>query len=142
MPVAVVTEGDVWAPTHTFSFYLPFVTMCAYTGSSWACAWAYTCNVGFEWADCIPSIIVGAMLAFVLSPYPVAAGMRAGHHELAGDEPLLSRVHPSCPRLPTASQSVQILPHSLDRAIIVVFSFYFFLLYFLRSLFLSIVPTT
>jgi hypothetical protein len=31
---------------------------------------------------------------------------------------------------------------SLDRAIVLVFSFYFFLLYFVRSLFSSIVPTT
>ncbi|KAL4768975.1 hypothetical protein BDW60DRAFT_196207 [Aspergillus nidulans var. acristatus] len=38
MPVADVTEGNLWAPTPTFSFCLPFVTMCAYTGLAWACA--------------------------------------------------------------------------------------------------------
>ncbi|KAF3391412.1 putative efflux pump kojT [Penicillium rolfsii] len=147
MTVAGGTVGDIWEPLQ-ITFGLPFVTICAYVGPILGpVIGAYTPEIGFEWADWISMIITGAVLAFVLLAQPetyspLLLEWRAKHlRELTGDERYQAE-HASASSLGTRLLVNVSRPFMLiwTEPIILIFSFYLVLLYFVLFTFLNGYP--
>jgi MFS family permease len=143
MTVAGGTVGDIWQPLQ-IPFGLPSVTIAAYAGPILGpVIGAYTPEIGYVWADWISMIIAGVALLVVLIAQPetfspVLLEWRAKHlRELTGDN-----------RYRAASTSANSLGTRLlnnvsrpfvmiwTEPIILIFSFYLVLLYFVMFTFL------
>lgn len=144
MTVAGGTIGDIWTPMQ-LPFGLPLVTFAAYAGPILGpVVSAYTPGIGFEWADWISMIIVGVALIFVLLFQPETYGpvlleWRAKHlRELTGDNRYQTS-HASAGSLGTRLLTNLYRPFTMvwTEPIILVFSFYLVLLYFILFTFLN-----
>ncbi|KAI4781217.1 synaptic vesicle transporter [Aureobasidium sp. EXF-3400] len=144
MTVAGGTIGDVWTPMQ-IPFGLPFATFCAYAGPILGpVIGAYTPAIGFAWADWISMIIVAFALVtvFLLQPEtfsPLLLEWRAQHlRELTGDNRYQAE-HESASSLGTRVLTNIYRPFSLawSEPIIIIFSFYLVLLYFVLFTFLN-----
>ncbi|KAL9031136.1 MAG: hypothetical protein Q9196_000812 [Gyalolechia fulgens] len=144
MTVAGGTIGDIWTPMQ-LPFGLPLVTFAAYAGPILGpVVSAYTPEIGFEWADWISMIIVGVALVFVLlfqpeTYSPVLLEWRAKHlRELTGDNRYQAS-HASAGSLGTRLLINSYRPFTMiwTEPIILVFSFYLILLYFVLFTFLN-----
>ena len=147
MTVAGGTIGDIWTPMQ-LPFGLPLVTFAAYAGPILGpVVGAYTPEIGFAWADWISLIIVGAALIFVLLAQPetyspVLLEWRAKHlRELTGDN-RYQATHASASSLGTRLLTNVYRPFTMiwTEPIILVFSFYLILLYFVLFTFLNGYP--
>lgn len=149
MTVAGGTVGDIWKPLQ-IPFGLPLVTIAAYSGPILGpVIGAYTPQIGYVWADWISMIIAGVSLVVVMLAQPetfspVLLEWRAKHlRELTGDNRY---------RAAHASTSADSLgPRLLNNVyrpfvmiwtepIILIFSFYLVLLYFVLFTFLNGYP--
>ncbi|KXG47861.1 Major facilitator superfamily domain, general substrate transporter [Penicillium griseofulvum] len=147
MTVAGGTVGDIWQPLQ-IPFGLPSVTIAAYAGPILGpVIGAYTPEIGYVWADWISMIIAGVALVVVLLAQPetfspVLLEWRTKHlRELTGDN-----------RYRAASTSASSLGTRLlnnvsrpfvmiwTEPIILIFSFYLVLLYFVMFTFLNGYP--
>lgn len=144
MTVAGGTIGDIWTPME-LPFGLPLVTFAAYAGPILGpVVSAYTPEIGFAWADWLSMIIVGAALAFVLLAQPetyspVLLEWRAKHlRELTGDSRYQAK-HASTNSLGTRllTNVYRSFTMTWTEPIILVFSFYLVLLYFVLFTFLN-----
>ncbi|KAJ5497298.1 Major facilitator superfamily domain general substrate transporter [Penicillium fimorum] len=145
--VAGGTVGDIWRPLQ-IPFGLPLLTIAAYAGPIMGpVIGAHTPKIGYVWADWISMIIAGVALVLVLLAQPetfspILLEWRAKHlRELTGDD-----------RYRAASASANSLgPRLLDNVsrpfvmiwtepIILIFSFYLVLLYFVLFTFLNGYP--
>ncbi|KAK7909061.1 MFS general substrate transporter [Apiospora marii] len=142
-----MTVGDIWTPMQ-IPFGLPFITFCAYAGPILGpVIAAYTPEIGFEWADWISTIIIGAALVLVLLVQPETYGpllleWRAKHlRDLTGDEHYQAE-HASARSLGARLAVNLYRPFSLalTEPIILVFTFYLILLYFVLFTFLNGYP--
>ena len=147
MTVAGGTIGDVWTPMQ-LPFGLPMVTFASYAGPILGpVVGAYTPEIGFAWADWISLITVGAALVLVLLAQPetyspVLLEWRAKHlRELTGDN-RYQAMHASASTLSTRLLTNVSRPFTLiwTEPIILVFSFYLVLLYFVLFTFLNGYP--
>ncbi|KAL8701427.1 MAG: hypothetical protein Q9201_004911 [Fulgogasparrea decipioides] len=147
MTVAGGTIGDIWTPMQ-LPFGLPLVTFAAYAGPRMGpVIGAYTPEIGFAWADWISLIIVGAALLFVLLAQPetyspVLLEWRAKHlRDLTGDK-RYQATHASASSLGTRLLTNVYRPFTMiwTEPIILVFSFYLVLLYFVLFTFLNGYP--
>lgn len=147
MTVAGGTIGDIWTPMQ-LPFGLPLVTFAAYAGPILGpVIGAYTPEVGFAWADWISLIVVGVALIFVLLAQPetyspVLLEWRAKHlRELTGDN-RYQTTHASASSLGTRLLTNVARPFTMiwTEPIILVFSFYLILLYFVLFTFLNGYP--
>lgn len=147
MTVAGGTIADIWTPMQ-LPFGLPFVTFAAYSGPILGpVVSAYTPNIGFAWADWISLILVGAALIFVLLAQPetyspVLLEWRAKHlRALTGDNRYQAS-HASASSLGTRLLINSYRPFNMiwTEPIILVFSFYLVLLYFVLFTFLNGYP--
>lgn len=147
MTVAGGTIGDIWTPMQ-IPFGLPLVTICAYAGPILGpVIGAYTPEIGFEWADWISMIIIGAVLVFVLLAQPetyspLLLEWRAKHlRELTGDDRYQAE-HVSASSLGSRLLANVYRPFIMiwTEPIILVFSFYLVLLYFVLFTFLNGYP--
>ena len=144
MTVAGGTIGDVWQP-HQIPFGLPFATFCAYSGPIIGpVVGAYTPEIGFAWADWISMLVMGATIIFVLLAQPetyspLLLEWRAKHlRDLTGDSRYRTEyasVSSLGPRLLTNLYRPFVMIWS--EPIILVFTFYLILLYFVLFTFLS-----
>ena len=144
MTVAGGTIGDVWQP-HQIPFGLPFATFCAYSGPIIGpVVGAYTAEIGFAWADWISMLVMGATIIFVLLAQPetyspLLLKWRAKHlRDLTGDSRY--RTEYACVR----SLGPRLLANLYrpfvmiwTESIILVFTSYLILLYFVLFTFLS-----
>ena len=144
MTVAGGTIGDVWQPQQ-IPFGLPFATFCAYSGPIIGpVVGAYTPQIGFEWADWISMIVMGATVIFVVLAQPetyspLLLEWRAKHlRNLTGDDRYRSEAEGG------SSLSSRLLTNCTrpfimiwTEPIILVFTFYLVLLYFVLFTFLS-----
>lgn len=144
MTVAGGTIGDVWTPMQ-IPFGLPFATICAYAGPILGpVIGAYTPEIGFQWADWISMIIMGTALVFVflLQPEtygPILLEWRAKHlRQLTGDDRYRTE-HESAASLPKRLLTNSYRPFTMvwTEPIILVFTFYLILLYFVLFTFLN-----
>ncbi|ERF68060.1 hypothetical protein EPUS_08496 [Endocarpon pusillum Z07020] len=147
MTVAGGTIGDIWTPMQ-LPFGLPVVTFAAYAGPILGpVISAYTPEIGFAWADWISMIMVGAALVFVLLAQPETFGpvlleWRAKHlRDLTGDNRYQAK-HASASSFGTRLLTNAFRPFSMawTEPIILVFSFYLTLLYFVLFTFLNGYP--
>ncbi|KAK8108988.1 MFS general substrate transporter [Apiospora sp. TS-2023a] len=147
MTVAGGTVGDIWTPMQ-IPFGLPFITFCAYAGPILGTVIAaYTPEIGFAWADWISMIIIGAALALVLlvqpeTYSPLLLEWRAKHlRDLTGDDRYQAE-HASARSLGSRLAVNLYRPFSLawTEPIILVFTFYLILLYFVLFTFLNGYP--
>lgn len=147
MTVAGGTVGDIWEPLQ-ITFGLPFVTICAYVGPILGpVIGAYTPEIGFEWADWISMIITGVVLVFVVlcqpeTYSPLLLEWRAKHlRELTGDQRYQAE-HASASSLGSRLLVNVSRPFMLiwTEPIILIFSFYLVLLYFVLFTFLNGYP--
>lgn len=147
MTVTGGTVGDIFTPMQ-ITFGLPMATICAYAGPILGpVIGAYTPKIGFEWADWISMIITGAALVFVLliqpeTYSPLLLQWRAKHlRDLTGDNRYQAE-HASASSL--GSRLLNNLPRPFTMVwtepIIMVFSFYLVLLYFVLFTFLNGYP--
>ena len=144
MTVAGGTIGDVWQP-HQIPFGLPFATFCAYSGPSIGpVVGAYTPEIGFAWADWISMLVMGATIIFVLLAQPetyspLLLEWRAKHlRDLTRDSRYRTEyasVSSLGPRLLTNLYRPFVMIWT--EPIILVFTFYLILLYFVLFTFLS-----
>ena len=144
MTVAGGTIGDVWQP-HQIPFGLPFATFCAYSGPIIGpVVGAYTPEIGFAWADWISMLVMGATIIFVLlvqpeTYSPLLLEWRAKHlRDLTGDSRYCTDHNSASslgPRLLTNLYRPFIMIWT--ETIILVFTFYLILLYFVLFTFLS-----
>lgn len=132
MTVAGGTIGDIWTPVQIL-FGLPLVTICAYAGPILGpVIGAYTPEIGFEWADWISMIIIAAVLVSSSwsSRKPTALSFSNGAPATCasslGSRLLVNMYRPF----------VMIW----TEPIILVFSFYLVLLYFVLFTFLNGYP--
>ncbi|KAL2830149.1 major facilitator superfamily domain-containing protein [Aspergillus pseudoustus] len=144
MTVAGGTIGDIWSPLQ-IPFSLPLVTICAYAGPILGpVIGAYTPEIGFEWADWISMIIIGAVLVFVLIAQPetyspLLLEWRAQHlRQLTGDSRYQAQ-HTSASSLGSRLLTNVYRPFVMiwTEPIIIVFTFYLVLLYFVLFTFLN-----
>ncbi|KOC18693.1 hypothetical protein AFLA70_38g004650 [Aspergillus flavus AF70] len=147
MTVAGGAIGDIWTPMQ-IPFGLPLVTICAYTGPILGpVIGAYTPEIGFESADWISMIIIGAVLVFVLIAQPETCSpllleWRARHlRELTGDDRYQAE-HTSASSLDFRLLANVYRPFFMvwTEPIILVFSFYLVLIYFVLFTFLNGYP--
>ncbi|QIW96952.1 hypothetical protein AMS68_002470 [Peltaster fructicola] len=143
MTVMGGTVGDIWTPNQ-IAFGLPFATFAGYAGPILGpVIGAYTPQIGFAWADWISMILIGAALVMILLGFPETYGpillqWRAKHlRDLTGD----SRY-----RAPHAHGSLgsrllinisRVFTMAWTEPIILIFSFYLTLLYFILFAFLG-----
>jgi MFS family permease len=147
MTVAGGTIGDIWKPMQ-IPFGLPLMTIAAYSGPILGpVIGAYTPQIGYVWADWITTIIAGATLVIVLLAEPetfspLLLEWRAKHlRDLTGDDRY------QADHALTGSLSTRLL-QNVSRSfmmiwtepIILVFSFYPVLLYFVLFTFLNGYP--
>ena len=144
MTVAGGTIGDVWQP-HQIPFGLPFATFCAYSGPIMGpVVGAYTPEIGFAWADWLSMLIMSAAIIFVLFAQPetyspLLLEWRAKHlRDLTGDSRYRTE-HTSVSSLGTRLLTNLYRPFVMiwTEPIILVFTFYLVLLYFVLFTFLS-----
>ena len=144
MTVAGGTIGDVWQP-HQIPFGLPFATFCAYSGPILGpVVGAYTPEIGFAWADWISMLIMGATIIFVLLAQPetyspLLLEWRAKHlRDLTGDSRYHTE-HTSVSSLGPRLLSNLYRPFVMiwTEPIILIFTFYLVLLYFVLFTFLG-----
>lgn len=147
MTVAGGTMGDIWSPMQ-ISFGLPFGTFCAYAGPILGpVIGAYTPAIGFAWADWISMILVGAGLVLVLLAQPetfapLLLEWRAKHlRDLTGDDRYHAE-HASASSLGPRLVTNLYCPFTLafTEPIILIFTFYLILLYFVLFTFLNGYP--
>ena len=147
MTVTGGTIGDIWTPLQ-LPFGLPFFTFTAYAGPILGpVVGAYTPEIGFAWADWISLILVGAALIFILffqpeTYSPVLLEWRAKHlRELTGDN-RYQTMHTSAGSLGTRLLTNLYRPFTMiwTEPIILVFSFYLVLLYYVLFTFLNGYP--
>lgn len=147
MTVSGGTIGDVWTPMQ-LAFSLPSVMICAYLGPILGpIISAYTPEIGFAWADWISMIIIGAALVIVVLAQPetyapLLLEWRAKHlRELTGDDRYRAEHAPASSLGPRLLANV-IRPFTMiyTEPIIIVFSFYLTLLYFVLFTFLNGYP--
>lgn len=144
MTVAGGTIGDVWNPSQ-IPFGLPFATFCAYSGPILGpVIGAYTPQIGFAWADWLSMIIVAVTIIIVLLAQPETYAptlleWRAKHlRELTGDHRYRTESASASslgPRLITNLHRPFVMVWT--EPIILVFTFYLTLLYFVLFTFLS-----
>jgi len=144
MTVAGGTIGDVWQ-SHQIPFGLPFATFCVYSGPILGpVVGAYTPEIGFAWADWISMFLMGAAIIFVLLAQPetyspLLLEWRAKHlRDLTGDSRYRTE-HTSVsslgPRLLTNLYRPFVMIWT--EPIILIFTFYLVLLYFILFTFLG-----
>lgn len=147
MTVAGGTIGDIWTPMQ-LTFGLPFATLCAYAGPILGpVIGAYTPEIGFAWADWISAIIVGAALVFVIivqpeTYAPLLLEWRAKHlRDLTGDARYRAEHAPASSLGPRLIANIY-RPFVMvwTEPIILIFSFYLVLLYFVLFTFLTGYP--
>ena len=147
MTVTGGTIGDIWNPNQ-LPFGLPFFTLTAYSGPILGpVIGAYTPEIGFAWADWISLILVGAVLVFIIlfqpeTYSPVLLEWRAKHlRELTGDN-RYQTTHISASSFGTRLLTNLYRPFTMiwTEPIIIVFSFYLTLLYFVLFTFLNGYP--
>ena len=147
MTVAGGTIGDIWTPMQ-IPFGLALVTFASYSGPILGpVIAAYTPVIGWAWEDWISMILVGAALVFVLifqpeTYSPVLLEWRAKHlRELTGDDRYQTK-HASASSLGRRLLNNLYLPFTMTwtEPIILVFSFYLILLYFVLFTFLNGYP--
>ena len=147
MTVTGGTIGDIWTPMQ-LPFGLPFFTLTAYSGPILGpVIGAYTPEIGFAWADWISLILVGAVLVFIVlfqpeTYSPVLLEWRAKHlRELTGDN-RYQTTHISASSFGTRLLTNLYRPFTMiwTEPIIMVFSFYLTLLYFVLFTFLNGYP--
>lgn len=147
MTVTGGTIGDIWTPIQ-LPFGLPFFTFTAYSGPILGpVIGAYTPEIGFAWADWISLILVGAVLVFILlfqpeTYSPVLLERRAKYlRELTGDN-RYQTTHISASSFGTRLLTNLYRPFTMiwTEPIIIVFSFYLTLLYFVLFTFLNGYP--
>ncbi|GAB7352406.1 hypothetical protein MBLNU459_g2833t2 [Dothideomycetes sp. NU459] len=147
MTVSGGTIGDIWTPMQ-IPFGLPFVTFCAYAGPILGpVIGAYTPEIGYAWADWVSMIIIGAALVFVLLAQPetfspLLLEWRAKHlRDLTGDSRYRAE-HASASSLGPRLLTNLYRPFTMiwTEPIILVFSFYLILLYFVLFTFLGGYP--
>ncbi|KAH8427417.1 uncharacterized protein LDX57_005132 [Aspergillus melleus] len=149
MTVAGGTIGDIWTPLQ-IPFGLPLVTICAYAGPILGpVIGAYTPQIGFEWADWISMIIIGVVLVFVFlvqpeTYSPLLLEWRAKHlRNLTGDVRYQTEHTASSASSLGSRLLVNMYRPFLmiwTEPIILVFSFYLVLLYFVLFTFLNGYP--
>ncbi|PLB53462.1 MFS general substrate transporter [Aspergillus steynii IBT 23096] len=149
MTVAGGTIGDIWTPMQ-IPFGLPLVTICAYAGPILGpVIGAYTPEIGFEWADWISMIIIGAILVFVFfvqpeTYSPTLLEWRAKHlRNLTGDDRYQTEhTASSASSLGSRLLTNMYRPFVMiwTEPIILIFSFYLVLLYFVLFTFLNGYP--
>nr|POE48642.1 putative efflux pump kojt [Quercus suber] len=146
MTVLGGTIGDIWT-AEQIPFGLPFTTFTAYAGPILGpVIAAYTPEIGFAWADWISMILIGAALAIVILGFPetyspLLLEWRAKHlRELTGDSRYRA-VHASGSLRSRLLINVS-RPFTMawTEPIILVFSFYLILLYFVLFAFLNGYP--
>lgn len=144
MTVAGGTVGDVLSPMQ-IPWGLPFMTFCSYSGPILGpVIGAFTPEIGFAWADWITMILNGAALIFVLLAQsetysPVLLEWRAKHlRDLTGDTRYRAE-HASTSSLGTRLLTNVSRPLTMvwTEPIILIFSFYLILLYFVLFTFLG-----
>ncbi|KAB8236582.1 major facilitator superfamily domain-containing protein [Aspergillus alliaceus] len=147
MTVAGGTVGDIWTPMQ-ITFGLPLMTICAYAGPIVGpVIGAYTPLIGYEWADWISMIFTGATLVVVILGQPETYGpllleWRAKHmRDLTGDDRYQAE-HASASSLGSRLLVNVYRPFVMiwTEPIILVFSFYLILLYFILFTFLNGYP--
>ncbi|KAI4090600.1 MAG: hypothetical protein LQ344_004647 [Seirophora lacunosa] len=147
MTVAGGTVGDIWTPMQ-IPFGLALVTFASYSGPILGpVVAAYAPAIGWAWEDWISMIIVGAALVFVLlfqpeTYSPVLLQWRAKHlRELTGDNRYQTK-HENAGSLGKRLLSNLYLPFTMTwtEPIILIFSFYPILLYFVLFTFLNGYP--
>lgn len=147
MTVAGGTIGDIWTPMQ-IPFGLPFATFCAYAGPILGpVVGAYTPEIGFAWADWFSLIIIGAALVFVMLAQPetyspLLLEWRAKHlRDLTGDKRYRAQ-HASTSSLGRRLLTNLYRPFTMiwTEPIILVFTFYLILLYFVLFTFLNGYP--
>lgn len=149
MTVAGGTVGDIWEPMQ-IPFGLPLVTLTAYTGPILGpVIGAYTSQIGFAWADWISMIIAGFAFIIVIIGQPetfspILLEWRAKHlRDLTGDD----RYRAEHALSPTTSLATRLLSNVYrpfmmiwTEPLILIFSFYLVLLYFVLFTFLNGYP--
>ncbi|KAJ6031424.1 Major facilitator superfamily domain general substrate transporter [Penicillium herquei] len=144
MTVAGGTVGDIWEPLQ-ITFSLPFVTIAAYSGPILGpVIGAYTPGIGYVWADWISMIIAGVAFVVVLliqpeTFSPVLLEWCAKHlRELTGDDRYQAG-HASAASLGPRLFANVSRPFIMiwTEPIILIFSFYLVLLYFVLFTFLN-----
>ncbi|TVY81592.1 putative efflux pump kojT [Lachnellula suecica] len=144
MTVTGGTMGDILTPMQ-IPFGLPFGTFCAYAGPILGpVIGAYTPEIGFAWADWISMIIIGAALVFVLLAQPetyspLLLEWKAKHlRDLTGDDRYRAE-HASASSLGPRLLTNLYRPFTLmwTEPIILIFTFYLVLLYFVLFTFLN-----
>jgi MFS family permease len=148
MTVAGGTVGDIWQPLQ-IPFGLPMLTMAAYMGPILGpVIGAYTPKIGFVWADWISIIIAGVVLIVVILGQPetfspILLEWRAKHlRDLTGDGRYRAE-HSAV----SSSFSNRLLTNVYrpfvmiwTEPLILIFSFYLVLLYFVLFTFLNGYP--
>lgn len=147
MTVAGGTVGDIWRPLQ-IPFGLPLLTIAAYSGPILGpVIGAYTPEIGYVWADWISMIIAGVALVVVLLAQPetfspILLEWRAKHlRELTGDNRYRA-AHASTDSLGLRLLNNVYRPFVMiwTEPIILIFSFYLVLLYFVLFTFLNGYP--
>ena len=148
-PMTVVggTIGDIWTPMQ-LPFGLPFVTFATYAGPILGpVVGAYTPEIGFVWADWISLILVGAALTFIILAQPetyspILLEWRARHLREATGDSRYQATHTSVSSLGERLLTNVYRPFTMiwTEPIILVFSFYLILLYFVLFTFLNGYP--
>ncbi|KAL8707715.1 MAG: hypothetical protein Q9220_007295 [cf. Caloplaca sp. 1 TL-2023] len=147
MTVAGGTVGDIWTPIQ-IPFGLALVTFASYSGPILGpVISAYAPEIGWAWEDWISMTIVGAALVFVLlfqpeTYSPVLLQWRAKHlRDLTGDNRYQTK-HENASSLGRRLLSNMYLPFTMawTEPIILIFSFYLILLYFVLFTFLNGYP--
>lgn len=147
MTVTGGTVGDIWFPMQ-IPFGLPFLTFGAYAGPILGpVIGAYAPKLGYNWADWISVIVLGATAVFVFLAQPETFGpllleWRAKHlRDLTGDNRYRAE-HASAASLGPRLVTNLYRPFTMiwTEPIILVFSFYLILLYFVLFTFLSGYP--
>lgn len=147
MTVSGGTVGDIWTQIQ-LPFGLPFVFFASYAGPVLGpVIGAYTPEIGFIWADWISMIFIGVALVFVLLAQPetyspVLLEWRARHfRNLTGDDRYQVE-HAVANSFSSRLRTNLSRPFTMiwTEPIILVFSFYLVLLYFVLFTFLNGYP--